>query len=645
MTDPARVGELLPGVLAEVVDRAGHGYDRWAELVAQAGYCHHPVRLAGRVEHADRQTGEVRTSTTQTREPDGVLLKACGTRRESRCPSCAAIYRADAYQLLAAGLKGGKGVPETVAEHPRLFVTFTAPSLRPGPFPQGPRAAGVALPPLPAGCPCPHGRRDGCWQRHDPDDPRLGEPLCARCYDSRAPRCCGTPWPPELWRGPPSLCSVPWARLVGLQEGELRRLVRISYAKVAEFQRRGAIHFHAVIRLDAATDCRCPAAWPRHPNRLHGRLARGGRSGRRSQPSGCPARPWTTGRIGTPGGASSSTCATSPRDDQAGELSAEQVAGYIAKYATKATESFGAGLDRRIGADDLERLDGLPAHVAELVRAAWELGGRPSWHGLRLRAWAHMLGFGGHWSTKSRRYSTTMGALRRARVAFAKRRRAEDGVPLDAWGRPEDDQAVIVVASWAYVGAGYATEGERWLALSAAARAREHRRIAREELTTTTAIRCMTLRTPREAPELDTLLICRAGRRAAGYLRAVRAPAGVRAPHRLRQARPPRPHRRPRPGRLHRRRPGRRGRAALAETGSLTMAHIEKRMRGGRAELPGALPRPGRHRAQQDVPAQGRRREVPGDGGECQAPGCLDGPGGWPDHVRGLAGGVVGERG
>jgi hypothetical protein len=45
---------------------------------------------------------------------------------------------------------------------------------------------------------------------------------------------------------------------------------------------------------------------------------------------------------------------------------------------------------------------------------------------------------------------------------------------------------VIVVASWAYVGAGYATEGERWLALSAAARAREHRRIAREELTTTT---------------------------------------------------------------------------------------------------------------------------------------------------------------
>ena len=94
-----------------------------------------------------------------------------------------------------------------------------------------------------------------------------------------------------------------------------------------------------------------------------------------------------------------------------------------------------------------------------------------------------MLGFGGHWSTKSRRYSTTMTVLRRDRVAFARRRRARDGVPLDAWGRPEDDQAVVVVASWLYAGAGSETEGERWLALSAAARAREQRPIAREELT------------------------------------------------------------------------------------------------------------------------------------------------------------------
>ena len=124
--------------------------------------------------------------------------------------------------------------------------------------------------------------------------------------------------------------------------------------------------------------------------------------------------------------------------------------------------------------------------MAALVRACWELGARPELEGLRLRAWAHMLGFGGHWSTKSRRYSTTFTVLRRARVAFAKRRRARDGIPLDAWGRPEDDQAVIVVASWVYVGAGYADRGGAVAGPVGGRACREQRRIAREELTTTT---------------------------------------------------------------------------------------------------------------------------------------------------------------
>src|SRR4029450_3307386 len=49
------------------------------------------------------------------------------------------------------------------------------------------------------------------------------------------------------------------AQLAGVSEGELRRQGRISFAKVAEYQRRGAVHFHAIIRLDAATACGCPA--------------------------------------------------------------------------------------------------------------------------------------------------------------------------------------------------------------------------------------------------------------------------------------------------------------------------------------------------------------------------------------------------
>jgi hypothetical protein len=486
VTEPMPVGDVLPGVLAEVVDRAGHGYDRWMELVAQAGYCHHPIRLAGRVEHADRQTGEVRTVYDSEREPDGVLLKACGTRRESRCPSCAATYRADAFQLLAAGLKGGKGVPESVASHPRLFVTFTAPSF--GRVHTREAKGRLVLPchPCRQGARCPHGTRAGCWHRHDADDPRLGEPLCPSCYDAQA-QVLWNALAPELWRRTTIALQRALGRLVGLQEGELRRLVRISYAKVAEFQRRGAIHFHAVIRLDAATECRCPGCLAPPPEGLTAALLEEAlRQAVAAVRAPCPpvddGGPGRYARWGEQLDVRNIT-----RDDQAGELSAEQVAGYIAKYATKATESFGSGLDRRLTAADLDRLDALPAHVAELVRSCWELGDRPELDGLRLRAWAHMLGFRGHWSTKSRRYSTTFTVLRRARVAFAKRRRARDGVPLDAWDRPEDDQAVIVVATWVYVSSGYETEGERWLALSAAARAREQRQVAHEELRTMTA--------------------------------------------------------------------------------------------------------------------------------------------------------------
>jgi hypothetical protein len=487
MTEPIQVGELLPGVLGEVIERAGHGYQRWAELVAQAGYCHHPIRLAGRIEHADRTTGEVRQVYDSDQEPDGVLLKACGTRRESRCPSCAATYRADAYQLFAAGLKGGKGIPETISEHPRLFVTFTAPSF--GRVHTRKAQGRLVLPchPYRQGARCPHGRRDGCWHRHDEDDPRLGEPLCPACHDAEA-QVLWNALAPELWRRTTIAVQRALGRLVGLQEGELRRLVRISYAKVAEFQKRGAIHFHAVLRLDAATACRCPDCLAPPPEPFTAALledALGLAAPAVTVP--CPHLDGGPVRYARWGEQLDIHNITRDRDGEAGELSAEQVAGYIAKYATKATESFGAGLDRRIGDDDLDHLDRLPAHVGELVRACWALGGRPELERLRLRAWAHMLGFGGHWSTKSRRYSTTFTVLRRARVAFAKRRRAKDGMPLDAWGRAEDDQAVIVVATWVYVGSGYATEGERWLALSAAARAREQRRVAWEELRTMAA--------------------------------------------------------------------------------------------------------------------------------------------------------------
>ena len=95
-----------------------------------------------------------------------------------------------------------------------------------------------------------------------------------------------------------------------------------------------------------------------------------------------------------------------------------------------------------------------------------------------------MLGFRGYWQTKRRRYSITFTSLRRARAEFGRRQRLGDTIPLDAWGRELDDQAVIVLADWTYAGIGYRTLGDAWLAESAAAWAREQRQIAREEART-----------------------------------------------------------------------------------------------------------------------------------------------------------------
>jgi hypothetical protein len=490
MTEPVRVADVLPGVLAEVIDRASNHYERWAELVAQAGYCAHPIRLAGWVEQADRATGELREVYSTDQEPDGTILKACGTRRASRCPSCAAVYQADAYQLTAAGLQGGKGVPETVVQHPRLFVTFTAPSF--GPVHTRKTQGRLVRPchPHRQGRTCVHGRRAGCWQRHQADDQVLGEPICPDCYDAKG-QVLWNALAPVLWRYTTTYVDRALARQLGLTENQLRKLVRVSYVKVAEFQRRGAVHFHAIVRLDAATACRCPACLAPPPRGVTaGHLEAAIRDAVAAVRVPCPplgddpAAPALYARWGVELDVRN---VTRTRGEDSGELSAEQVAAYLAKYATKATESFGTRLDRRVTADDLDTLDEqLPAHAAALVRACWELGGHKELDALKLRRWAHMLGFRGHWQTKSRRYSTTMTVLRRARAEYAKRRRAPDGVPLDAWDRPEDDELVDIIATWAYAGRGYQTQGEAWLALSAAARARERRRIAREELTTTT---------------------------------------------------------------------------------------------------------------------------------------------------------------
>ncbi len=144
------------------------------------------------------------------------------------------------------------------------------------------------------------------------------------------------------------------------------------------------------------------------------------------------------------------------------------------------------GLDRSLKAEEVEALTGR-SHIVRLVRTSWLMGNQPSLEELKLQERAHGLGFGGHWSTKSQRYSSTFTVLRQARREHVRRKRAKDGIPLDAWGRPESEEAVVVLREWRYIDSGYQSDGEKWLALSAAARAREERQTAREEMYWTTS--------------------------------------------------------------------------------------------------------------------------------------------------------------
>jgi hypothetical protein len=156
-----------------------------------------------------------------------------------------------------------------------------------------------------------------------------------------------------------------------------------------------------------------------------------------------------------------------------GELTPERVASYIAKYATKSAEDFGLG-GQRITQDSLPYLD-LSAHVGAVVRTSWELGGTESYAGLR--RWLHMAGFHGHFASKSRRYSTTLGAIRRELSDFRRRQAAEYARQL---GDLAEDATTRVVTRWEFAGAGHLIGGDAALALSAAARARERREAARD---------------------------------------------------------------------------------------------------------------------------------------------------------------------
>src|SRR5215469_5644213 len=313
---------------------------------------------------------------------------------------------------------------------------------------------------------CPHGRRLSCGQRHNEDDACLGRPLCPDCYDYNASVVWNT-HAPELWRR--TVIGIR-RRLDKLARPHGAR-VRLSFAKVAEFQRRGLIHFHAIFRLDGTDPVHPERTIPPPPAITADVMA--------SVISSAAATTWfaTVAHPAKPKGWDITWGAqVDPRvvrltDD--GQITDTAVASYLAKYATKSTEPVGVP-PGKITPENARDYASPRTHQGRLSAACLKLGNHPHQDFKALRRWAHMLGYRGHFATKSRRYSTTMRALRNARRDWRRRQ-----TPLACH---HGDKTVISRTSLEWAGRGWRTSGDALLALSAAARAREHRRIAREEI-------------------------------------------------------------------------------------------------------------------------------------------------------------------
>ncbi|MFE5816968.1 replication initiator protein RepSA [Streptomyces sp. NPDC056479] len=455
MSDTATLAGLDAATLTDVLRVAGQaGFDRWQEQIRRTGGCSDPIHLTGWSITKDKATGErLRNYNTDT-EPGGRLRIACGNRRASRCPSCAWTYAGDTFHLMRAGLVGDTRheIPATIRHRPRVFATLTAPSFGP-----------VHNRPTHGACRCGTAHRD--------DDPALGTPLDPASYDY-AGAVLFNNHAGDLWHRFVNRLRREIAAQVGITQKAFKEVARLSYGKVAEFQKRGAVHFHAVIRIDGPDGPdTAPPSWA--STELLTRAIRA-----------AVVHPYVTVEVpacaaaGIPHGwklrwGRQLDVRRIRAFGDGSEITEQAVASYVAKYATKAAENTGT-VDRRIGNREAVILLGLPDHPRRLIEACFDLDA--AYPDRRLTAWAHMLGFRGHFSSKSRRYSTTLGVLRQIRADY---RAAQEREALGLDGHEPD--TVLVLASWQYAGHGH-TPGESVLAASIARGLQLNRETAREAM-------------------------------------------------------------------------------------------------------------------------------------------------------------------
>ncbi|QMU70143.1 replication initiator [Streptacidiphilus sp. P02-A3a] len=388
-----------------------------ARQIGSLGGCARPIRMTGHRTRVDTATGLILDHLDARQLPAGELLVRCGNRRATRCPACSTVYRYDTYQLIAAGLRGGKTVPTSVAAHPRVFATLTAPGFGP-----------VHNQPDTGHC--------HCGARHADTDPLLGTPLNPQHYDY-AGAVLWNAHAPALWARFTTHLRREIAKAAGLTQRTLRHHATLSYAKVAEYQKRGQVHFHAVIRLDGPTGPgNTPPAWATtelldHAVRAAAQRTRVLHEGQSRQSAGGDAsRPQDAGRAGRLVFRFGRQIDVRPirSTDFTGDapVTDRHVAAYIAKYATKGAETTTGTLDRRVRLlAELAQYD-ITDHARRMIHTAWHLATRPQHAHLRLRQWAHMLGFRGHFSTRTRHYSTTLAELRAERSAWRTRQSEAD---------------------------------------------------------------------------------------------------------------------------------------------------------------------------------------------------------------------------
>jgi hypothetical protein len=385
-------------------------------------------------------------------EYGGTAWVPCGNRRAAVCPTCSDRYAADAFHLIRAGLSGGsKGVPESVTDRPRAFVTLAPPSFG--------QVHNRAFTSTGRSLRCP------CGERHHEHDPRIGGPLDADTYDYTG----AVLWQAHtgvLWHRFITRLRREIARRAGIRVREFGQIARVSYGKVAEYQRRGLVHFHAVVRLDGPEGATTPPPDWATPDLLETSVR-------------AAATAVTVGTVRPDGGSLQLAWGgqvdirpilrTADVEDADGQISEQRLAGYIAKYATKGTGKTEAA-DRPVRSQlDIDHLR-IPDHHRRMIQTAWDLGELEQYADLNLRRWAHMLGFRGHFLTKSRAYSTTFKTLRGDRQAH---RLAER---LTAFGiPPEDFGDITVINDWEFIGTGYQDDAEQELAAAISDRTRQAR--------------------------------------------------------------------------------------------------------------------------------------------------------------------------